>query len=384
MPDSAILVDHPNFADYDFGPAHPLRPERLTAGIGLLEAYGIFDRTVDTSFVAPASRAELLLVHDEAYIDAVIGAGTGDAPPVVYAHHGLHSRDNPPFPCMHEASALVTGGTLGAARSIMRGEVLHAFNPAGGLHHATRSRASGFCVYNDPAVAAAAIVREYGARVFYVDFDCHHGDGVQWLFYDEPDVFTLSFHETGQYLFPGTGYPHEIGEGRGVGTSANVPFQPFTEDASWQAAVTAVLPDLIARFRPDVVISVHGCDTHDWDPVTHLSLSTHSLAWQARLTHALAHEHAGGRWLALGSGGYDWRRVVPRSWALLWSEMAERPLQNDLPAAWVERWEIDDAAPMPRTLLDVPDAIKEVSRREIIEAHNLEAVREARRYAGLD
>jgi acetoin utilization protein AcuC len=384
MPDRAILVNHPDFLDYDFGPAHPLRPERLTAGIGLLEACGMYDASVDTPPVVAASPDELSLVHDEAYIDAVIGAGSGDAPPVVYAHYGLDSHDNPPFPCMHEASAMVAGGTLGAARAIMRGDALHAFNPAGGLHHAMRARASGFCVYNDPAVAAAALVQEHGARVFYVDFDCHHGDGVQWMFYDDPNVFTLSFHETGQYLFPGTGFPNEIGEGGGVGASANVPFQPFTEDASWQAAVLAVLPDLMKRFKPDIVISVHGCDTHDWDPLTHVSLSTHSLAWQARLTHELAHEHAGGRWLALGSGGYDWRGVVPRSWALLWSEMAERTLPDDVPLEWVNHWQTGGAAPLPDTFLDRPGAVRKITRREVIEAHNLESVREARQFAGLD
>jgi acetoin utilization protein AcuC len=383
MTDRSILIHHPDFAEYDFGPGHPLRPERLQTGLGLLQACGVYDPLTDSPAVVPATRTELALVHDDVFIDAVIGAGSGDAPPAVYAHFGLHSRDNPPFPCMHEASAFVTGGSVGAARAIMRGEALHAFNPAGGLHHALKARASGFCIYNDPAVAAAVLAREFGARVFYVDFDCHHGDGVQWLFYDDPGVFTLSFHETGTYLFPGTGAPDEIGEGAGERTSANVPFAPYTEDASWQEAVEGLLPDLVERFRPDVLISNHGCDTHDWDPLTHLSLTTASLVWQARLTHELAHSACEGRWLALGSGGYEWRRVVPRSWAILWAEMAQRPLDDVLPEAWVREWEIAEGAPMPRTISDGPGTVRRIPRRAEIEALNRESVRLARSFAGL-
>lgn len=378
MSDPVALFHHTDFLDYDFGPQHPLRPERLTAGLQLLASAGIYDPEQDTPETLPATRPELELVHDPHYIDAVISAGGGDAPAAMYAPFGMHSGDNPPFLGMHEASAMVTGGTVTAAREIMRGHLLHAFNPAGGLHHASRHRASGFCIYNDPAVAAAVLAEEFGARVFYVDFDCHHGDGVQWIFYSDPRVFTLSFHESGRFLFPGTGEPVEIGEGAGKGASANVPFAPFTEDTSWREAIEAVLPPLVHRFKPDILISNHGCDTHGWDPITHLSLSTNAFAHQAGLVHALAHEVADGRWLAVGGGGYDWRRVVPRSWAILWAEMSERPLPVGIPPEWFKRWDTEVREPMPTRFLDCPDAVRAIPRRDEIEELNREAVEQTR------
>jgi acetoin utilization protein AcuC len=383
MSHPVALFHHPNFLDYDFGPSHPLRPERLSAGLDLLEAVGIYFPSADTPTIGPASRTEIELVHDAAYIDAVIGAGSGDAPSQIYAEYGLHSTDNPPFPSMHEAAAMVTGGTVAAAREIMHGNILHAFNPAGGLHHAWRSRASGFCIYNDPAVAAAVLAEEFGARVFYVDFDCHHGDGVQWIFYEDPRIFTLSFHETGRFLFPGTGYPEEIGQGAGAGTSANVPFAPFTQDASWLQAIETILPPLVERFAPDILITNHGCDTHDWDPITHLSLSTAAFERQAALVHEIAHSATDGRWMAVGSGGYDWRRVVPRSWAILWSEMSERVLPERLPEEWMQRWDTDARDRMPPTFLDDPRTFRHIPRRDEIDELNLEAVAQTKRHLGL-
>jgi acetoin utilization protein AcuC len=383
LSDRSILINHPDFAAYNFGPEHPLRPERLLAGLGLLQAANLYSPERDTPSVTAATRAELELVHTPSYIDAVTNAGLGESSAAVDARFGLHSLDNPPFPAMHEASALVTGGTVLGARAIMRGEVTHAFNPAGGLHHALRDRASGFCIYNDPAVAAAVIASEFNARVFYVDFDCHHGDGVQWIFYHDPNIFTLSFHESGRYLFPGTGAPDEIGEGDGKGACANLPFAPFTEDASWQEAVNALFPPLLERFNPDILISNHGCDTHEWDPLTHLSLSTRSLAWQARLSHHMAHHHASGRWLAVGSGGYDWRRVVPRSWALLWAEMTEQILPDQLPSTWLSQWDTDPYRPLPHLFID-PDTFPEPGpRRHETEDINRAATRRSRQLAGL-
>jgi acetoin utilization protein AcuC len=213
-------------------------------------------------------------------------------------------------------------------------------------------RASGFCVFNDPAVAAAVAVKEFGARVLYVDFDCHHGDGVQEIFYESPDVMTISFHESGRYLFPGTGFVEEIGRGPGRGFSLNVPMEPFTPDESWLQSVQAVLPPAVERFAPDLIISAHGADTHQWDPLTHISLTTRSFVEQVAITHGLAHEFAGGRWLAVGSGGYDWRRVVPRSWAIVWAEMTGRRALERLPAEWIGRWSPDAERPFPETLYD--------------------------------
>jgi acetoin utilization protein AcuC len=347
----SVITYDSAYLDYDFGPHHPLRPERVEAGLSLLEETGLIDRQFDLLEHPVATRDELLTLHDGPYISAVESASDGWMPESELRAHGLvHGGDNPPFPGMHGAAASVAGGSMTAVRAVMGGGITHAFNPAGGLHHAHRSRASGFCIYNDAALAAAVARDEFGARVLYVDFDCHHGDGVQWLFYDDPNVLTLSFHESGRYLFPSTGFPDEIGEGAGEGYALNVPMQPFTRDRSWTEAVEAVLPDVAHRFQPDIIVSAHGADTHALDPLTHLELSTRSFAFQAQLTHELAHDLAGGRWVALASGGYDWRRVVPRSWAILWSQMSDRPLPSSLPESWRERWSDDQA--MPRAFID--------------------------------
>jgi GNAT superfamily N-acetyltransferase len=215
---------------------------------------------------------------------------------------------------------------------------LHVFHPAGGLHHAWPERASGFCIYNDIAVAIAHVLRASEAKILYIDFDAHHGDGVQRAFYDDPRVMTVSFHETGRYLFPGTGDVLELGKGLGRGYSVNVPLEPFTEDDSYIEVMNALLPPLVVSFAPDVIVSVHGCDTHAWDPLTHLDLTMRGIQAQIKLAHGLAHKYCQGRWLALGGGGYDQYRVVPRAWSILWAEMSEQALPDHLPEEWVKRW----------------------------------------------
>ena len=243
----------------------------------------------------------------------------------------------PPFAGMHEAAAAVAGGSLRAMDAILRGDVDHAFHPGGGLHHAMPARASGFCVYNDVALAVAA-ARAAGLRVLYVDLDVHHGDGVEAIHADDPGVLTVSFHESGRYLFPGTGAADDIGRGAAAGTVVNVPLEPYTGEGAWLAAVEALVPELAAAFRPDVVVSQHGADSHAWDPLAHLRVTTTAMGAAARLVDAVAHRHAGGRWLATGGGGYAIYRVVPRAWALTWLAGAHREAPEALPAEWRERW----------------------------------------------
>jgi acetoin utilization protein AcuC len=383
MDHRAVIAHHPDFLHYDFGPQHPLRPERIVAGLDLLQSAGLWDPERELLRPSPASRAELELVHDPAFINAVEEASTDWFPAVELRRFGLGPGDNPAFPGMHEAAAVVTGGSVAAVRQVMSGEVAHAFNPAGGLHHASRSRASGFCIYDDPAVAAAVAVREFDARVLYVDVDCHHGDGVQWIFYESPEVLTISFHESGRYLFPGTGDVTETGRGKGSGYAVNVPMAPYTQDRSWLDAVETIVPPLAARFAPDLVISAHGADTHIWDPLTHLCLTTSAFADQARLIHRLAHQYAAGRWLAVGSGGYDWRRVVPRSWTILWAEMTGRPLPHTLPEDWRSRWSPGADTPFPSTYLDDTSLAAPMPRAAEIAALNARTLASACALAGL-
>jgi acetoin utilization protein AcuC len=380
---SAAFYHHPDYLHYDFGPQHPFRPERIEAAMDLLRTTTRLHGS-QVMRPHPAEARELELVHSAAYIRVVDEAGSGGSPSGALADYGLTQSDNPAFPDMHYAASLVVGGTLHAARAVMNGDVAHAFNAAGGLHHAQRARASGFCIYNDAAVAMAALVRELDARILYLDFDCHHGDGVQWIFYDDPRVLTVSLHESGRYLFPGTGDESESGEGAGAGYCVNVPFMPFSRDSSWLEAVELIFPLMIERFRPDVVFSNHGCDTHDWDPLTHLSLTTESLRRQAILVHDLAHSYCEGRWVAVGSGGYDWRRVVPRSWTIVWCVMTEQSFPDRLPADWCDRWSTGRGYPEPRLFLDSPEVVRLPSRADEVDRINRKTLERVRSIAGLD
>lgn len=363
-PARARLMFDPAELQYDFGPEHPLQAQRLMALIDLIESCGLWSKT-DAQAGLPArvaARAELELVHTAEYLDAVEQL-SAQVDLRKFSQEELHRRehlardygfaegDTPPMPGMHAVTSLIAGGSLVALSAIMglleggsfenwEKRPLHIFHPAGGLHHAWPDRASGFCVYNDAAVAIAHVLRSTEAKVLYLDFDAHHGDGVQKAFYDEPRVMTISLHETGRHLFPGSGDVLEMGQGLGRGYSVNLPLQPFTEDDSYTAVMEAIIPPLIVSFAPDVLVTVHGCDTHTWDPLTHLNLTMRGISAQIKLAHQLAHTYCRGRWLALGGGGYDLYRVVPRAWGMVWSEMSGQKLPERLPEAWVDRWRL--------------------------------------------
>jgi acetoin utilization protein AcuC len=305
----------------------------------------------------PADDEQLALCHDRRYIATVrrFSADPNGPPAAGIGRWG----DNPAFPGMHEASASVAGGSMAAMAAILRGDVEHAFHPGGGLHHAMRDRASGFCIYDDPALAIA-LARSSGLRVLYVDLDVHHGDGVHALHADDPGVQTISFHETGRSLFPGTGFLEEVGQGVAAGSIVNVPLEPATGEGPWLEAVRLIVPGVAAAFGPDVIVSQHGCDTHAWDPLAHLRVTTTAMGAAARLVDAVAHRFAGGRWLSTGGGGYDVYRVVPRTWSLVWLAGAHRDPPVSTPAAWRSRWAADaerfGTPGMPERLEDEPNA----------------------------
>ncbi len=319
---------------YDFGPGHPLAPVRVELTIALARELGVLDRP-DVTVVTPAAAemAELELVHDGDYIDAVRQAGFDGRP---NGRYGLGTPDNPVFAGMHEASALVVGATLAAARAVWHGEALHAANIAGGLHHAMRRAASGFCVYNDPAIAIRWMLDQGAQRIAYVDVDVHHGDGVQAAFYDDPRVLTISLHEHPATLFPGTGLASEIGSGDGRGYSVNVALPAGTGDAGWLRAFDAVVPPLLRAFGPEVLVSQHGCDSHRLDPLANLQLSVDGQRRAQLMVHDLAHEVTGGKWLLTGGGGYQLVQVVPRSWTHLLAVASGEPVdpERPVPAAW--------------------------------------------------
>jgi acetoin utilization protein AcuC len=335
MSDSVLVLWDDVLASYDFGPSHPLRPLRIELTIALARGLGVLAGPNVTVAAPPTSGDETLaLVHDRDYIAAVRAAPDDLAGRLHSARYGLGPGDNPVFPRMHEAAALVTGASVEAAHAVWEGRAQHAVNIAGGLHHAMRDRASGFCVYDDPAVAIAWLLQAGATKVAYVDVDVHHGDGVQAAFYDDPRVLTVSLHESGSYLFPGTGFADETGSGDGAGTSVNVPLPPGTNDAEWLRAFHAVVPQVLVAFRPQVLVTQLGCDTHTLDPLAHLALSVDGQRMAYAALHALAHEHCGGRWVVLGGGGYEIVQVVPRSWTYALAEVTGATLPAETPEDW--------------------------------------------------
>ena len=335
-------------AGYDFGPDHPLAPVRVELTVALAEALGVLaEPGVTVAAPAAASVADLELVHDADYVTAV-RTGVADVA------FGLGTPDNPVFSGMHEASALVAGATLAAAAAVSGSRAQHAVNVAGGLHHAMRGMASGFCVYNDPAIAIRWLLGQGAERIAYVDVDVHHGDGVEAAFWDDPRVLTISLHEHPMTLFPGTGLPGDSGGPGAEGMAVNVALPAGTGDAGWLRAFDAVVPPLLRAFRPQVLVTQHGCDSHRLDPLAHLELSIDAQRTaQARLHH-LAHETAGGHWVLTGGGGYELVHVVPRTWTHLLAEAAGRPLDPAAatPGAWRDFARARTGARPPETMTE--------------------------------
>lgn len=330
-----LVVWDPKMLGYDLGGSHPLHPVRLELTWKLARALGVLDG-IELTAPPPASDDELAEVHTREYIAAVRNA-SGSERGDWHAGHGLGTPDNPTFPGMHDSSALIAGGSIAAARAIAAGSVRRAVNIAGGLHHAMADRASGFCVYNDAALAIKALLAGGVERVAYVDVDVHHGDGVQAAFYDDPRVLTVSVHETPLALWPGTGFATECGRGPAAGTSVNVPMPAGAADAAWLRAFHAVVPSVVAAFRPQVLVTQHGADSHHDDPLADLNLTVDGQLAAYRALRELAESAAGGRWLALGGGGYSLVTVVPRAWTHLLALVLDRDVDpsTSIPQEWI-------------------------------------------------
>lgn len=317
---------------YDLGEHHPLHPVRLDLTMQLARALGLLDG-VNVVAPRPASEEDLLRVHTREFLAAV------EAAPTAYRDvgHGLGTDDNPIFERMHEASALVAGGSVAAAEQIVSGGADRAVSIAGGLHHAMADRAAGFCVYNDCSVAIAWLLANGVDRIAYLDVDVHHGDGVQAAFYDDPRVLTISLHQHPVTLWPYTGFATETGAPGAEGKAVNIPLPPGTDDAGWQRAFHATVPSLLDEFRPQVLVTQSGADAHREDPLADLSLSVDGQRATYRTMRELAREYAGGKWLALGGGGYSLFRVVPRAWTHLLATVLDRDLDpwTTVPADWM-------------------------------------------------
>src|SRR5690606_23714734 len=321
-----------------------------------------------------ATDTELLAVHAPEYVAAVKRLSERGANELDGLGWGLGTPDTPVVAGMHEMAALVAGATLTAAEAVMTGRVRRAFSPAGGLHHAVRARASGFCVYNDLAGAIRWIQREFGVRVMYIDYDAHHGDGVQQIFYEDPDVLTVSYHESGVYLFPGTGFIDELGAGDGYGYAVNVPLDAHTESDSWRAAFETLVPPLADAFRPDVIVLQTGCDGHVLDPLTHLRATTGLFEDLVRVVCGVADRHCDGRIIATGGGGYAVHAVVPRAWTLVWATLCGAAVPDALPDRFVQAVRREGGEDVPGMLRDAADAFPPWPRREQVAAANAQIV----------
>ncbi|HSK47167.1 MAG TPA: acetoin utilization protein AcuC [Coriobacteriia bacterium] len=326
------LIWDSRLAAYDLGDAHPLNPLRLVLTVELMESFGLLSPDIVVS-PREATEAELLLVHASGYIEAVRQAGdwASDFRPVL----GLGTEDNPVYPGMHEIAALTCGGSIQGIEEVLSGRCTRTFSIAGGMHHAHRSRAAGFSVYNDAAVGIA-VAREQrpDLRVLYVDIDAHHGDGVQEAFAASADVLTISIHESGLHAFPGTGFPGEIGYGAGAGFSANVPLPTQATDACFEAALEEVIAPLARAFVPDIIVAQLGVDAHHLDPQTGLGLTMPGYRALVRGIIALADELCEGRLAAVGGGGYHIADVVPLAWTWVMAELSGIRLDDEVPDSW--------------------------------------------------
>ncbi|MCL5960437.1 MAG: acetoin utilization protein AcuC [Chloroflexi bacterium] len=361
MTTELALIYGDEFLKYDFGGRHPLREIRLKLVVELIQHLGLIDSgKVSLDRPPRANIDDFLLFHSRDYVEfvrAACEAGTG------YLDRG----DTPAFPGCVEAEQYIVGGSLAAVEMVLSGNVSHAFNIGGGLHHAHPGRASGFCVFNDPAICIAALKKRYGlSRIAYVDIDAHHGDGVMYGFYSDPTLLDVDFHEDGRHLFPGTGWPEELGKGPALNLKVNVPFPPHTGDSALLYAFNELVPSLLRRHRPEIILMQCGSDGHQDDPLSTLEFSHHSYIRIAQIMHDLAHEICGGRLILFGGGGYD-LAAVSVCWSAIASTIVGQPVPNSLPEGWRASFERIAREKPPLVLPPAPTAANDLRKvQEIV------------------
>jgi acetoin utilization protein AcuC len=332
-----------------------MSPVRLDLTARLCEAFGLFDHD-DVEVVSPEVPHDdlLRLAHEHYYIEGVKLASSD--PSLADERLGIGTEDDPAFLGMHEASARIAEGTRSVCEAVWTGATMHGVNFCGGMHHAMPANASGFCIYNDIAVGIQWLLDHGAKRVAYVDVDVHHGDGVERIFWDDPRVLTVSIHETGRALFPGTGWATDIGGRDALGGAVNVSLPPGLGDAGWLRAFHAGVIPVVRAFQPDILVTQHGADTHASDPLAHLTLSIEAQREAMLALHRLSHEVCDGRWVALGGGGYEIVDVVPRTWTHLTAIASHRPILpgTAVPQAWLDHVEVTFGRTGPQRMGDLP------------------------------
>ncbi|UVF77755.1 acetoin utilization protein AcuC [Gordonia mangrovi] len=329
--EAAAVIWSEDFLSYKWAHTHPMNPVRLALTMTLAQSLGVLEG-VDSRAPLAIDDSALTVVHSTEYIDAVRAVGSGTASlagPLLERLFGLGDADNPVFEGMHEAARLLVGGTLAAAQAVGSGSVRRAVNIGGGMHHAMKARAAGFCIYNDCAIAIRWLLDNGFDRIAYVDIDAHHGDGVQVEFADDPRVMTVSLHQHPATLWPGTGWPTEVGDGAAAGSAVNVALMPDVADQLWLRAFHAIVPSVLDAFRPQILISQCGVDSHRADPLTDLALTVDGQRAAMQAMRDLAEKYCDGRWIAVGGGGYGVVNVVPRSWTHLLAVVLDRDVDVD-------------------------------------------------------
>lgn len=363
-----VFIFDPELSAYQLADSHPFKPIRLDLTRSLLREIGLLTDDQETR-PDPFDERKLSRLHHKAYIRAVKATSKGKSHPDAFGY-GLGTGDNPIFPGMHDISTKICAATVTAVDQVASGKARRAANFAGGLHHALSNRASGFCIYNDLALGIDHAIQEYGLRVAYLDIDAHHGDGVQWLFYDSAFVMTISLHESGRYLFPGTGHTYEVGKGPGRGLSVNMPLEPFTEDDSFEEVFELVVPKALEAFRPDLIVLQAGADMHRYDPLADLALSLQAMKASYQRVCELADHLCEGKLVVTGGGGYDPYRTVPRAWAHLWACLNDHAVPEALPESWRQEWQERIPEALPSNSLDDLNSWQAVPRRDEIASHN--------------
>ncbi|GGA82372.1 acetoin utilization protein AcuC [Ornithinibacillus halotolerans] len=378
MNKSIKFVYDTSLLNYHFHNNHPFNQLRVLLTKELLEDSGQLSQE---QIISPriATDEEIALVHDPIYIHTVKSAETLNREHLL--SYGIGTEDTPVFSNMHEAAAKIVGATLSAVDAVLQNNADHAVNFAGGLHHGFKNRASGFCIYNDAAIAIKYIREKYNLKVLYIDTDAHHGDGVQEAFYSDPNVCTFSIHETGRYLFPGTGNTNERGIKEGHGYSFNLPIDAFTQDESFIDIYETALREIADYFKPDIIITQNGADAHFYDPLTHLCGSMKIYEKIPKVALEISKKYCNNKWIALGGGGYDIWRVVPRAWAQVWNVMKdEQPMKGSLPTTWLNKWESKATSPLPVTWHDKLEEIPTIPRKKEIEEKNKYALENLLKY----
>ena len=333
------LIYTDEYQKYNFGRDHPLRPLRLKLTYSLMEKLNLLKHQ-RLIIMKPrlATQQEIETTHSPEYVEVVkkLSENPKDNSVIPY-RYGLGPGDNPIFKGMYDASALVCGASINTVEAVWNNEEIKiAFNPAGGLHHAMKDKASGFCIFNDIGVAINHLKKlKKDIKIAYLDIDCHHGDGVQWLFYDDPNVLTISYHQDGRFLFPGTGNINETGEGKGKGFSINFPLLPGTYNKSFINLFRKTAPKILEAYAPDILITQLGVDTYFDDPLTQMGLSLAVYRDIAQTMKTSAREYCQNKWVALGGGGYL-MTVVPRAWTIFLARMLDVELNNELPDSWIK------------------------------------------------